>query len=671
VAELPDDMLDRIAAMPVAPMAHVYVEGRRGEVMAVFVRRERENQMRKPHIVHLTAVLAAAAISLPLLVSTSSAFAASPRTTARVGTQLAGLKGHALPQASSVGSVSFAPSDRQGAVSATWTVGLTTSASGALAIGGTITINAPASTTFPSAASAYKVNGTTVTATPTTAAGTVTITIPVAVGDSSAISVAITGVTNPVVGTYANTSFGISTSADTAASNPASGLSFGSVVSGVSFSPSSSVSAVSANWTVGFTTSASGTLAIAGTITIDAPSTTTFPSAASAYKVNGTTVTATPTTAAGTVTIATPVAVGNSSASSVVITGVTNPAAGTYANTSFSITTSADTAASNPASGQAFSVGSANTTTGLGLSSASVAYDSETSEIFTVTVTGQTGDGHPEGTVAVYNSSTKLCSATLIPVGGHSASVTCSLTAHELAGGSYSDVFATYSPGTPSSSNASYTYGTSSSTPVQSFSVGSANTTTSTTTSLELSAREVTYGDEQVEQLSVSVSPQHSGTTPTGTVTISGANCQITLSSGKGSCTLPATYFNAGNRQMVATYNGSSAFKRSASGKETITIAAATTTTSLKLSATKVTYRDEQVEQLSVSISPEYPGIMPTGTVTISGANCQIGLSSGKGSCRLSPTQFGTGNRQMVATYNGNQNFRRSASTKQTISVVR
>ena len=190
--------------------------------------------------------------------STSSAFAASPRTTAHVGTQLAGLNGHALPQASSVGSVSFVPSDRQGAASATWTVGFTTSASGTLAIGGTITINAPASTTFPSAASAYKVNDTTATATPTTAAGTVTVATPVAVGDSSAISVLITGVTNPTAGTYPDTSFSISTSADTAASNPASGLSFGSVVSGVSFSPSSPVSAVSANWTVGFTTSASG-----------------------------------------------------------------------------------------------------------------------------------------------------------------------------------------------------------------------------------------------------------------------------------------------------------------------------------------------------------------------------------------------------------------------------
>ena len=520
------------------------------------------------------------------------------------------MKGHSLPQASSVGSVSFVPSDRQGAASATWTVGFTASASGALAMGGTITINAPASTTFPSAASAYKLNGTAVTATPTTAAGTVTIATPVAVGNSSAISVVINGVTNPAVGTYANTAFSVSTSADTVASNPGSGLSFGSVVSGVSFSPSSPVSAVSANWTVGFTTSAGGALAIGGTITINAPASTTFPSAASAYKVNDSTVAATPATAAGTVTIATPVAVGNSSAISVVITGVTNPTAGTYANTSFSVSTSADTVASNPASGQSFLVGSASTTTGLGLSSSSVAYDSETSEIFTVTVTGQTGDGHPEGTVAVHNSTTELCGATLTPIGGHSASATCSLTAHELAAGSYSDVFASYSPGIPSSSNASYTYGTSSSTPVQAFSVGSASTTTSTKTSLELSARRVTYGDEQVEQLSVSVSPQYPGATPTGTVTISGANCQITLSSGRGSCTLPATYLSAGSRNMVATYNGSSSFRWSASAKETITITIATATTTTEPQAVhdEVTYGDEQVEQLSVSVSPQYPG---------------------------------------------------------------
>ena len=658
MAELPDDMLDRIAAMPIAPMAHVYVEGRRGEVMAAFVRRERENQMRKPHIVHLTAILAAAAISLPLLVSTSSAFAASPRTTARVGAQLAGLKGHALPQASSVGSVSFAPSDRQGAVSATWTVDFTTSASGALAIGGTITINAPASTTFPSAASAYKVNGTTVTATPTTAAGTVTIATPVAVGNSSAISVVITGVTNPAAGSYASSSFSVSTSADTVAANPASGQSFslGSANTTTGLGLSSASVAYDSETSEIFTVTVTGQTGDGhpeGTVAVY--NSTTKLCSATLIPVGGHSASVTCSLTAH------ELAGGGYSD----VFATYSPGTPSSSDASFTYGTSSSTPP------QAFSVFSAPTTTGLALSSPSVVYGAEISEIFTITVTGQSGDGYPEGTVAVYNSTTKLSTATLTPVSGDSTSATCSLSADELAGGDYSDVFATYSPGTPSSSNASYTYGTSSSTPVQSFSVGSANTTTSTTTSLELSAREVTYGDEQVEQLSVSVSPQHSGTTPTGTVTISGANCQITLSSGKGSCTLPATYFNAGNRQMVATYNGSSSFKRSASGKETITIAAATTTTSLKLSATKVTYRDEQVEQLSVSVSPQYAGIRPTGTVTISGANCQIGLSSGKGSCRLSPTQFGTGNRQMVATYNGNQNFRRSASTKQTISVVR
>jgi len=39
-AELAEDMLDRLAAMPVVPVAHVYVESRRGEVMAAFDKKE-------------------------------------------------------------------------------------------------------------------------------------------------------------------------------------------------------------------------------------------------------------------------------------------------------------------------------------------------------------------------------------------------------------------------------------------------------------------------------------------------------------------------------------------------------------------------------------------------------------------------------------------------------
>ena len=78
-----------------------------------------------------------------------------------------------------------------------------------------------------------------------------------------------------------------------------------------------------------------------------------------------------------------------------------------------------------------------------------MAYGSETSETFSGTVTGVSGDGYPEGTVAVYSSSyssTPLCIATLLTGSGYSASYSCSLTADELAAGSYTGVSATYRP---------------------------------------------------------------------------------------------------------------------------------------------------------------------------------------------------------------------------------
>ena len=80
-------------------------------------------QMRRSHKAHLSAILAAAAISLSLLVSTSSAVAASPKTRTSIGAQPAWLRALPALPALSVGSVSFAPSDRQGAMSANWTVG--------------------------------------------------------------------------------------------------------------------------------------------------------------------------------------------------------------------------------------------------------------------------------------------------------------------------------------------------------------------------------------------------------------------------------------------------------------------------------------------------------------------------------------------------------------------
>ena len=626
--------------------------------------------MHKSRMAHVSAILAAGAISLPLLASTTSAFAASPRATAPFGTQLARLKAHAQPHASVV-SVTFAPSDRQGAISAIWTVDATTSATGALAIGATITIDAPPTTTFPSAASAYKVNSTTVTAIPSTAAGTVTIATPVAVSSSTLVTVVMTGVINPAAGTYANTSFSVSTSVDTTASNPASGLSFGSVVSGVSFSPSSLVGAGSATWTVGFTASASGALAIGDTITISAPASTTFPSAVSAYTVNSTTVTAIPSTAAGTVTIATPVALGNSTAVSVQITGVTNPAASSYPNTSFSASTTAD-AAANPASGQTFSVGSMNTTTGLGLSSVSVAYGSETSEIFTVTVTGLSGEGYPEGTVAVYNSSTELCSAVLYTNGSYSAVATCSLTAYELAAGAYSDVFATYIPGIPSSSNSSYTYGTSSSSPVQAFSVGSVSTTGTTVSE---SPTKVTYGHESASVISVTVTTYDGGAAPNGEkviVHVGAITCTAALKGGRGACRVAKTALPVGAYPVSATYGGDANLRGSSgSSVSRLTVSKDATRTSVSESPANVTYGHESASLISVAVTTRYGEAVPNGetvTVYVGNVTCTAALKDDRGNCRIATTALQVGSYPVLATYGGDANLSGSSVSELTVS---
>ena len=102
--------------------------------------------------------------------------------------------------------------------------------------------------------------------------------------------------------------------------------------------------------------------------------------------------------------------------------------------------------------------------------------------------------------------------------------------------------------------------------------------------------------------------------------------------------------------------------------------AKATSKTSLKLSSKKVTYGDEQAEHLSVTVSPQYSGITPTGSVTIKVSArtlCVIKLKSGKGSCMLSPKRLNAGTYHLVAAYGGSANFKGSTSAKETLTVVK
>jgi hypothetical protein len=115
-----------------------------------------------------------------------------------------------------------------------------------------------------------------------------------------------------------------------------------------------------------------------------------------------------------------------------------------------------------------------------------------------------------------------------------------------------------------------------------------------------------------------------------------------------------------------------------ATNSQTLTLTATVTVKSasktvLTLSATKVPYGDEQVEKLSVTVSPEFAGPTPTGKVTIGESKttlCVITLSSGKGSCSLSAKEIKTaGTHHLVATYGGSLKVAGSF-TMETLTVV-
>jgi Bacterial Ig-like domain (group 3) len=96
------------------------------------------------------------------------------------------------------------------------------------------------------------------------------------------------------------------------------------------------------------------------------------------------------------------------------------------------------------------------------------------------------------------------------------------------------------------------------------------------------------------------------------------------------------------------------------------------TSTSLSLSAAKVTHGQEQKERLSVAVTARFSGV-PSGSVTIksgTGRVCTIRLASAKGSCKLTARQLAVGTHTLTATYNGSGYYNPSTSARKTLKVV-
>ena len=181
---------------------------------------------------------------------------------------------------------------------------------------------------------------------------------------AESLTLQITGITNPAAATYDNTLFSVSTTFDSAGS-PAGDVVIGSgggvvtppanTVYGVTFSGSSmSGGATNTTWTVGFTTSdPNGELVPGDHIDVTFPAGFVIPLNPAVTLGSGFFgCTATPqatAVASGTtvlITLGAGCELDASTSATLSIAGITNPAAGTYANTSFSVSTSVDFEAS-------------------------------------------------------------------------------------------------------------------------------------------------------------------------------------------------------------------------------------------------------------------------------------------------------------------------------------
>jgi hypothetical protein len=243
----------------------------------------------------------------------------------------------------------------------------------------------------------------------------------------------------------------------------------------------------------------------------------------------------------------------------------------------------------------------------------------------TVSGTGIT----PTGTVAITGADTN-CTITLSS-GNGSCSVVFTTAGARLLTATYSGD-ANYAG---SSSTASHTVSTG---------------TVSTTTTINFDTPDPSNPGQWV---AVSVTVSGAGGTPSGMVTITGAdtNCTITLAGGSGSCNVVFTI--AGARGLTATYSGDANYAGS-SDTASHTVSKGSSTTTITADTPDPSAPGQTV---AVSVTVSGAGAAPTGTVTITGVytNCTITLSGGIGSCNVVFNTAGT--ETLTATYNGDANY--------------
>jgi hypothetical protein len=246
-----------------------------------------------------------------------------------------------------VGELEFSPSTTAGgATDVTW--GYRFRLSGRLPLRSQISVTAPAGGSFGLGhftlvdLSTYTNHHSDVGDTISPDGSTATIGIGSSYSPGDLIQIEFTGATNPPAGTAFSTT-AVTTDADTVAAHPGGGT-FTAVnsISGVTFTPSTSAGGASANWGIAFQTSATGRLLDGSTVVLGIPPGATLPTATGSYSLRDDTTGGGPYAAHSvsvgsssvTLTLSVPnlAVIGAGDRLSLVVHGVTNPAAGVAAS---------------------------------------------------------------------------------------------------------------------------------------------------------------------------------------------------------------------------------------------------------------------------------------------------------------------------------------------------
>jgi len=295
-------------------------------------------------------------------------------------------------------------------------------------------------------------------------------------------------------------------------------------------------------------------------------------------------------------------------------------------------------------------VGQAGTTTSVAASPSSSVYGQ--SVTFTATIGVVTpGAGTPTGSVTFMDGSTTLGTGTLNGTG------TASFTTSALAVGSHA-ITAVYGGDgnfTTRSSNAASQI------------VNQA----STTTTLAASPSSTTYGQSVTFTATIGVVSPGAGT-PTGSVEFFDGTKPISTTPLSGSTAAVSTAaLMAGTHSITAQYRGDGNFSSSTSSPATVPVSMASTTTSLRTSASTSVFGQPVTFTATIGVVAPGAGV-PTGSVTFKDGSTTLGTGAlnSTGQATFATTTLAVGSHTITAVYGGDPDFSgsTSAALAQTVS---